>query len=310
MDEAIDLVIRLQNDPDNPIAIEMARAWCARGPEHEQMWARVAKVHGASGKVLTDRHKAERRESLGLTRRNLVIGGGVVVLGALGAGHFVLPEVLIRAKADVMTGKGEIRRIVLADGSIAILGPDSALAVDFTGVRRRIELLAGMSFFEAASDPGRPFIVASRDLTATALGTAFEVSNDAGFVTVAVDHGVVEARASDAERSAAVRLEAGDWVTFDPSLRGLERGRREAGQVALWRDKLIIAEKEAVSALAARIGRWIPGRVVMADPFVGSQRVSGVFDLKAPERALEAVVHPAGARVRRVSSFLTIISPL
>lgn len=310
MDEAIDLMIRLQNDPDNPVAIEMARVWRARGPEHERMWERVEKVHGASGKVLTDQRKAEIRKSLGLTRRNLVIGGGLVALAALGAGSTLGPEVLIRARADVMTGKGEIRRVALADGSIATLGPDSALAVDFTRGRRRIELLAGMSFFEAASDPARPFVVASGDLTATALGTAYEVANDAGFVTVAVDHGVVEAHAADAPPSAAVRLEAGDWVTLDPASRDLEGGRREPGQVALWRDRLIIAEKETVSALAARIGRWIPGRVVMADPFVGSQRVSGIFDLKDPVRALEAVVHPAGARVRQVSSALTVISPL
>lgn len=310
MDEAIDLVIRLQNDPGNPVAIEMVRAWRARSLEHEQVWARVAKAHGASGKVLTDRRKAEFRRSLGLTRRNLVIGGGIAALGALGAGSSFLPEALIRARADVTTGKGEIRRIALADGSVATLGPDSALAVDFAGARRRIDLLAGMGFFEVAPDPARPFIVASRDLTATALGTAYEVSNDAGFLTVAVDRGVVEARAADGVPSDAVRLGAGDWVTFDPSSRGLERGTYDAGQVALWRDKLIIAEKETISALAARIGRWMPGRIIMADPFIGAQRVSGIFDLKDPRRALEAVVHPAGARVRQVSSSLTIVSPL
>jgi transmembrane sensor len=48
-DEAIDLVIRLQNDPGNPVAIEMVRAWRARSPEHERIWARVTKVHGAAG---------------------------------------------------------------------------------------------------------------------------------------------------------------------------------------------------------------------------------------------------------------------
>ncbi|WP_430512610.1 hypothetical protein [Pannonibacter phragmitetus] len=31
LNEAIDLVIRLQNDPANPVALEMIRAWRARG---------------------------------------------------------------------------------------------------------------------------------------------------------------------------------------------------------------------------------------------------------------------------------------
>lgn len=308
-DEAIDLVIRLQNDPENPVAIEMVRAWRARGPEHERIWGRVAKVHGAAGKILTDRRRAERRESLGLTRRNFVIGGAIG-LGALGASYSLLPDVLIRSRADHITGKGEIRRITLPDGSVATLGPDSAIAVDFAVQRRRIELLAGMSFFDVASEPQRPFSVQMAELTATALGTAFDVSNDAGMLSVAVDHGVVETRAPSSPLATGTRLQAGEWATFDRSTHAVERGSREASQIASWRENFIIAEREAVSALVARIGRWIPGRIVTADPFIGSQRVSGIFDLNDPKRALEAVVHPAGARVRQVSSFLTVISPL
>lgn len=309
MDEAIDLVIRLQNDPGNPVAIEMVRVWRARSPEHERIWARVAKVHGASGKVLTQRRNAERREKLGLTRRNLVIGG-VVGLGAVGAGYSILPDAPLRGRADHVTAKGEIRSVTLPDGSVATLGPDSAIAVDFTAQRRHIQLLAGMSFFDVASEPLRAFTVQAAGLTATALGTAFDVADDAGMLSVSVDHGVVEAQAPGSTIAAGTKLTAGEWVTFDSATYAIERGSRETSQIASWRDNLIVAEKEAVSTLVARIGRWIPGRIVMADPFIGSQRVSGIFDLNNPKRALEAVVHPAGAHVRQVSSYLTVISPI
>jgi transmembrane sensor len=184
------------------------------------------------------------------------------------------------------------------------------IAVDFTNQSRRIELLAGMSFFDVAQEPQRPFSVKVADLTATALGTAFDIANDGGMLTVTVDHGTVEARAPDSPIALGAKLQAGEWVTFDRSRRDIERGSREASQIASWRDNFIVAEKEAVSALVARIGRWIPGRIVMADPFIGSQRVSGIYDLNDPKRALEAVVHPAGAHLRQVSSFLTVISPL
>ncbi|WP_315855064.1 hypothetical protein [Chenggangzhangella methanolivorans] len=70
-----------------------------------------------------------------------------------------------------------------------------------------------------------------------------------------------------------------------------------------------MAERETISALVARIGR-VPGRIVIADPFVGSQRVSGIYDLQDPIRALQAVVHPAGAQVREISPLLTVVSPL
>lgn len=309
MDEAIDLIIRLQSDPGNPVSLEMVRAWRARGPAHEKIWARVSKIHGVTGKILVERRNAERRESLGLTRRNFVIGG-LVAMGAIATGSYVIPGTLLRARADYITAKGEIRRVTLSDGSVATLGPESAIALDFEANRRGIELLQGMSFFEVAKDPQRPFSVTSGQLTSTALGTAFDVSNDAGILTVAVDHGLVEARAPDSELATGEQLAAGQWVTFDPSSQHVDRGSREANQIATWRDNLIMAERQSVSALVATIGRWLPGRIVMADPFIGTQRVSGIFDLSNPLRALEAVVHPAGGHVRQISSFVTVISPV
>jgi len=307
--EAIDLIIRLQNDPANPVAIEMLKAWRSRSPEHERIWARMEKLHGASAKILIGQRKAKRRESLGLTRRNLVIGG-VIGLGAAGTGYSIIPELLIRGRADHITAKGEIRRIVLPDGSVATLGPDTALAVDFTSQLRRIYLLAGMSFFDVAPEPQRAFTVDVDGLMATAMGTAFEVSNDAGTLTVSVDHGVVEARALSPMLARGVNLAAGEWLTFDKVGNAVERGSQEASRIASWRDNFVIADKEAVSALVARIGRWIPGRIIVADPFIGSQRVSGIYDLNNPKHALEAVVQPTGAQVRHISSYLTIISPI
>lgn len=309
LDEAIDLLIRQQNDPENPVAAEMIRAWRLRSPQHEQVWARVSKVHGASGRILSEERRRERRQSLGLTRRNLMLGGFTVMGTGLAAYAFG-PQIILQARADHMTAKGEKRRIELPDGSVATLGPESAIALDYREDRRTVGLLAGMSFFEVASDAGRPFSVLSGSLSATALGTAFDVSDDGGILTVSVDHGLVDVRLADPVLEGGEKLGDGQWLTFDPSSGGIDRGRRESGQIASWRDNLIIADKEAVSALVARIGRWVPGRVVIADPSIGRQRVSGVFDLNDPLRALQAVVHPAGGRVRQVSSLMTVISPI
>lgn len=308
-DEAIDLVIRLQNDPENPVAIDMIRSWRARSQQHESIWARVAKLHGSAGKILTEQRRIERQKSLGLTRRNVMIGG-VTVLGAGAAAWSLSPGLVLQARADHMTGKGEIRRVALPDGSTATLGPESAIAINFDGHGRGVRLLSGMSYFEVARDPDLPFTVQSGELSTTALGTAFDVSDDGGLLTVAVDHGLVEVTAEDVRRLAGQQLGAGQWIAFDAMSGNIERGQREAGQIASWRDNLLFVEHEKVSVLVARIGRWIPGRIVIAHPGVGQQRVSGVFDLRDPLRALNAVVHPAGARVRQISDFVTVISPI
>ena len=307
LDEAIDLVIRLQNDPENPVALDMIKSWRARSSEHEQVWTKVSGAHGMSGKILKDRAKAERREKSKLTRRKFIVGGAAGA-GAIATGALLIPDAIVRARADYLTEKGEIRRVQLSDGSFATLGPESAIALDYQAERRGIELLKGMSFFEVAKEAGRPFVVETGRLTATAVGTAFDISEDAGFVSVSVAGGLVETRSLDGASAAAAQLAGGDWMTFDPSSHGVDRGRREPGQIAAWRDALLVADREPVSALVARIRRWYPGNVVIADPYIGAQRVSGIFDLRTPLRALEAVVHPAGGRVRELSSFLTVIS--
>jgi transmembrane sensor len=308
LDEAIDLVIRLQTAPDNPVSIEMIRAWRARGPQHERVWTQVSDVHGISGKVLTDRRKADRRRQLAPSRRNFMLGGAVG-LGALAAGSLFAPDAILRASADYVTAKGEIRRIPLPDGSLATLGPDSAIAVAFGAEQRDITLLKGMCFFEVSPDGVLPFQVQCGPVAAVARGTAFDMSSDAGIVSLGVDAGSVDARL-DQSTHQALRLEAGDWASFAPDSQSSERGRREPGQVGSWRENLIIAEREPVAALVARIGRWVPGRILIADSSIGAARVSGLFDVGDPLRALEAAVLPAGGRVRQAASFLTVISPI
>lgn len=308
--EAADLAIRLQNDPANPVSARMARAWASRSAAHAAAWARVAEIHGMTGKVLSDQRKAPPAETEGrLSRRSLLIGGAVG-LGAAGAGWMALPGVLLHMRADHFTQTAEIRSIRLADDSVITLGPDSAVAVSYSDTARAIELLTGMAYFEVADDTSRPFSVGAGPVTATALGTAFDMSSDAGFLTVSVERGVVATRARALPQGAEERLEAGEWITFSPSRQDATRGARATSQIAAWRGGMIVAERETVSAMVAKISRWLPGRVVVADPFLSGRVVSGVFDLSDPMRALEAVARPFGAKVRGIGSMMTIISPV
>ena len=304
--EAADLAIRLQNDPANAVSLEMIRTWAARSPKHAAAWARVAQIHGMTGKVLGDQKKTTDGQGV-LTRRTLMIGG-VIGLGAAAAGTWLGPEAIRHARADQATSTAEIRRVGLADGSVITLGPDSMVAIHYSEDRREITLLDGMAFFEVARDPARPFCVLSGPVSATAIGTAFDVSSDGGSISVSVDQGIVEVRAPDAMLSPGERLSVGEWITLDPALHKVSRGVREASQIAAWREGMVIADGETVSAMVAKIARWQPGRVVIADPFLGSRVVSGVFDLSDPLRALEAVVRPFGAKVRRIGPYATVIS--
>lgn len=307
LDEAIDLIIRLQNDPENPVALQLIDDWRARSDGHEVLWQKVSAAHGMSGKVLNDRAKKAKTSSAKINRRKLMIGAAGV--GVVAASASLLPDAIIEARADYVTGKGEIRNIDLSDGGLAVLGPESALALDYGAARRGIGLLRGMCYFEVAKDLSRPFVVDAGGLSARAMGTAFDVSVEGSLVSVAVAEGAVDTRSRDRGIWADASLGAGHWMTFNSSSHQVMRGIRDISQIAAWRRAVLIANGDPVSALIERISRWCPGRVILADPFIGEQKVSGLFDLSEPHRALEAVVHPVGGRVRKVSSHFTVITP-
>lgn len=307
-DEAVDLLIRIQSDPENPVALDVARRWLSRGPAQEKAWSEALEIHGMTGKILTDRRRADRKAAFSVSRRVLMVGSFVGAAGLVAAASSG-PRLILQARADAMTATGEIRRLELPDGSFATLGPNSAIALTVTAQRREIELLQGMAFFEVAPDETRPFRVTSAGVTATALGTAFDVSSDADCLTIAVDHGLVGVDLPPDNAIAPARLAQGEWLTFAEGDQSVSIGKKDRSQIASWRHGMVVVERETVAAVVARIARWKKGEVVITSPSFGRRLVSGVYDLRDPALALEAVVQPHGGRVRSVTPYLTVISP-
>jgi len=302
LDEAIDLIIRLQNDPTNPVAAKLARSWRARSEAHELIWQQVAAAHGATGQVL----KAKRQP--GVFSRRRLLTAGFIGAGGYAVGAIALPDFLLHAKADYITEKKQILSITLPEGSIAVLGPESALAVHFSPTGRRIDLIKGLSFFDVTSDVGRPFIVSSGAMKTTADQTSFDVSQEGESSIVSVQDGNLSIKIDDAKDQSQIDLAEGDWLRFNVSDHGIDRGKMETDQVGSWRRNKIIADGQSVGSLIDKIGRWHPGRIFVMDPSILDRKVSGLFDLTDTKAALEAVVHPVGAHVRQVASYLTIIS--
>lgn len=306
--EAMDLLIRLQNDPDNRISQELIHRWRQRDPTHERIWQEVVGLHALAGKAIVNRRKQVAPSGL-VSRRRVMLGvGGSLAAAAMGAVY--IPSLVLRSQADFITTTAEMKSVNLPDGSVATLGPDSAIKLDFSPERRGVELLAGMAFFKVAVDSARPFRASKDALAATALGTAFDIREDAGILSVSVDHGLVEARMPASPIMNGVRLAEGEWIRFDESTRQFEQGKIETSQVAAWRRGMIVADRDKIGSVVAQIARWQSGKIVFADQSLASRRISGLFDLNKPLLALEAVVEPYGGKVRQISPWLTVISPI
>jgi transmembrane sensor len=216
------------------------------------------------------------------------------------------PNLVRQFSSDYVTAQAELRQVTLEDGSVVELGPRTALDVRFAAGRRGVTLGEGEAFFEVAPDAARPFAIRAGDAEITVVGTAFNVRLSPAAMTVAVRHGTVEVRAPAG--AAALRLGAGDRVRVDRAGGTVVQDRVAIDEIGVWRDRRLFVDGATVAEVAEEIGRYRPGCIVVSDSRLGSQRVTGLFDLRDPDRALNALVRPFDGEVRRISPYLRILS--
>ena len=161
---------------------------------------------------------------------------------------------MLRIEADHMTATAEQRRVQLADGTVVLLAPESAIDVVYGEGARRVRLLKGRAYFDVAADR-RPFAVQAGEVEARDIGTAFDVGLDARGVDVAVREGIVDV--SVARSGTAARLEGGDWVRVTAAGR-VERGRLPADQVASWMQGQLVVKNRRSARSLTRCGCTSP----------------------------------------------------
>ncbi|HUD28891.1 MAG TPA: FecR family protein [Novosphingobium sp.] len=268
-------------------------------PEHREALARLEKVWGL---LDDDEEPAEAAEpvadlprqraacaparSLGVRgavrpkRRALAAGGIAAALALVVLGG--VQDWPMRLRADHMTGIGERRELALSDGSAVRLDSGSAIAVDYTGSRRGVRLLAGAAMFEVAPDRSRPFTVEAGGGSVTALGTAFAIRDEEGGATVTVTRHSV--RVEGGGRAAVVG--EGQRADFgDRTLRGPLPARGDA--TAWTRGRLVVVDRP-LGEVVEEIGRYRRGYVAVTGP-AAAIRVSGVYDLDHPLAAIDSI---------------------
>lgn len=136
-------------------------------------------------------HRSQRSEN---RSRMIQMAAGVLLFFFLGIG--ILSQFPEQAAPERhASGIGQLKEIVLVDGSVITLAGDSAVRVEFINSQRRIFLEYGLAYFDVAHDPSRPFFVATEKTEVRVLGTRFSVRGGTGRVEVAVEEGRVEVAA-------------------------------------------------------------------------------------------------------------------
>jgi transmembrane sensor len=213
-----------------------------------------------------------------------------------------------RFRADYVTDVGQTRTVALADGSTVQLNTDTAIAVDFSPARRRVDLYRGEAFFTVAKDENRPFDVVAGDGVSRAVGTAFDVLDAGQSVTVAVEEGVVRvSRPSAPENDAeGVVLTAGEAARYGRTGEIEVRRDDDAAATAWRRGKLVFADRP-LRDVVAELDRYRSGTIVFVNSEIAQARFTGVFNLRDTDQALAAIEGSLAVDVIRVTPYLTLL---
>lgn len=316
--EATDWLILLQEDPDDPHLLQRFEAWLHNDPANEVAWEATQRTADAIATV-PPTYSARRgafaaRQNMARSalsphrrtrRRRTVQLAGLAVAACLAL--LFAPNAVLRMQADFATGTAETRQIRLDDGSAVSLAPDTAIAVAYIAGERRVRLLRGEAFFEVTPNPDRPFRVASGDIAATVLGTAFDVRRTDGGTSVAVEHGVVRVDCTAASPPVSERLEAGQSVRVSWLGQSI-RADQPPGQAAPWRKGQLIALDRPMHEVVDRLRPYVHGTIILADRAMAARPITGVYNLSDPVEALRGIAGAHGGTVRRITPWVLVVS--
>lgn len=282
------------------------QAWLASHPMHSG-----ALLQAQAAWISTDLELMEDARSdpppTRVSRRWMMAGGGGLIAASLAGG-------LIWGTASLQysTGVGEIRRVPLADGSVAAINTASKIAIQVDAKRRNVKLEAGEAWFQVAKDPQRPFVVDAGRVRVRAVGTAFAVRLESNGAQVVVTEGVVEAWVEGAEGH-RVRIAAGgrafvannaaiDVATAEPS--AVDRS-------LAWRAGKIDLDGNRLDFAVGEFNRYNARKLIIADPALAGEEFDGIFRVDDPEGFAIAVRdslgvpvdtgHPDGIRIGKTN---------
>lgn len=302
---------------------EWLATWVAQSPDHERTFEQLKTVWQASQApaapaataAALGRLKAQlastsvakppaaatppvRRWRLRLARPTQALALILLIISTLFGVHFYTRPAPALAYRVYRTPAGQPQRLLLADGSVVTLAPQSELRYpgQFAGASREV-YLEGEAFFEVSKDPQRPFRVHSGAWVTQVLGTKFNVSAVPGASQLAVS--LVEGKVQVTDKQGKYLLAPGQQLRAERSTGRIYRQAFDHKQVLAWRSNQLVFKNEKLADAANQLERRYGVKLVFADPATAEVRLWATFDNEPLARVLDALRLAGGLSYHR-----------
>jgi transmembrane sensor len=211
----------------------------------------------------------------------------------------------------IETDRAERREVMLNDGSIVRLEPETRLRIDFEKRERHVTLDRGRALFMVVHERNRPFLVEADSTLVRAIGTSFGVERKEKIIVVTGSEGKVAAtdRRSDDGALDEVLLTAGKQLTVQRS--GAEEHVRDvdASRALAWTEGRLVFDSAPLAEVAREFNRYNHLQLRILDPELARRSISGVFQASDLETLVAFIRTGAHVTVRYDSGEQIIVSP-
>lgn len=259
-------------------------AWLRQDPRHATALAAMTDT-AASLDRLPSAARGKTRQprwgyAAGPSVRLLSLAACVMLSVVVGWQWYAAPL----SEAQAQTGRGELKELALADGSLVALDAASGIRVGLYRNRREVFLEQGQALFDVRREGARPFQVVAGDVRVTVLGTRFNVRRDGDATVVTVAEGRVEV-GSHGHRHL---LNAGDELLIRRD-HSTDLRYRAIPLIAAWREHRLIFDNTPLAKALDEFSRYGEMSVRLSDRRLDALRITGSFDARSPEQFIAAL---------------------
>lgn len=285
-------------------------AWLAEDARHLGAYARAQAVWFDADRVAA---LAQDAASAHTSARPSGLPWRAVAAAALAASLLVAAGALVLFRPAAGSGVvemaeiGEIRRIVLEDGSMLVLNTGSAVSVDFTADRRSIALGHGEAAFQVRPDAERPFVVTADGISVQAIGTHFSVRRREDGLSVTVAEGVVEVDSGNTGAGPR-RAEAGTYIRIAEA-GAIDARTLDATEIARrlsWQEGQLIFNGQTLAEAVEEMNRYSTIQIDLSGSGLSDEHFVGAFRAGDTRTFAETVATAFDARVIEENGVLRI----
>lgn len=203
----------------------------------------------------------------------------------------------------LVSGTGEVREVVLPDGSKVWLNARSSLQYPEKFNKKFREItMTGEVYFEVNHDPQHPFVVSSGLVQVKVLGTRFLVSNydNESEINTYLSEGCVELELTELKKT--MELTPGDEVVFNRETLAVTKVNHPRAAPDSWRFGKLTFYNETLYEIARKLERRFGKEILIADDAVGNMNYTADFDDESLEQILRFLDEGSAITFKKVGN--------